>query len=75
MSAWESLMKSRKFWLMMFDLILSVTIYFVTKYAGPAYADDALFLISVMQAPILFVIMGIAVEDASQKLGGRDVRN
>ena len=74
MTAWGSLIKSRKFWLMMFDLIVSVTVFFVTKYAGPAYADDALFLIGVVQAPILFVIMGITVEDAAQKLSGRDVR-
>lgn len=59
---------------MVFDLLLSVTIYFVTKYAGPAYADDALFLIGVMQAPILFLIAGITVEDASVKLGGGKVR-
>jgi len=74
MSPWESLMKSRKFWLMMFDLLISVTVFFVTKYAGPAYSDDALFLIGVMQAPILFVIMGITVEDSAQKLGGGTVR-
>ena len=74
MSPWESLMKSRKFWLMMFDLIVSASIYFITKYAGPAYSDDALFLIGVMQAPILFLITGITVEDAATKLGGRDVR-
>ena len=74
MTAWGSLMKSRKFWLMMFDLIISVTVYFVTKYAGPQYADDALFMIGAMQAPILFVIMGITLEDTAQKLSGRDVR-
>ena len=74
MTAWGSLIKSRKFWLMMFDLILSVTIYFVTKYVGPPIADDALFLIGAVQAPILFLIMGITVEDSAQKLSGRDVR-
>ena len=74
MSPWQLLIKSRKFWLVLFDLVLSVSIYFVTKYAGPAYADDALFLIGVMQAPILFLITGITVEDAAQKLSGRDVR-
>jgi len=74
MTAWGSLIKSRKFWLMMFDLILSVTVFFVTKYAGPEYSDDVLFLIGAVQAPILFVIVGITVEDSAQKLSGRDVR-
>jgi len=74
MTAWGSLMKSRKFWLMMFDLVVSALIFFIAKYAAPALADDALFLIGVIQPPILFVIAGITVEDAAQKLSGRDVR-
>ena len=74
MTAWGSLIKSRKFWLMLFDLVVSVTIYFITKYAMPSLAEDALFLIAVIQPPILFVIAGITVEDAAQKLSGRDVR-
>ena len=74
MTAWSSLIRSRKFWLMIFDLVVSMSIFFITKYAAPAFADDALFMIGAIQPPILFVIAGITVEDAAQKLSGRDVR-
>ncbi len=64
-----SLFKSRKFWIMIVDVVVSSATYFITKYAAPDLAKDILFLIGAWQPVVLFVIGGIALEDAAAKLG------
>lgn len=61
------ILKSRKFWIMVVDIVVSIATYFLTKYAAPALAGDILFLIAALQPAVLFVIGGIALEDAAEK--------
>ena len=63
----SDLFKSRKFWLMVFDVIISAASYFITKYVNPAAAEDALWMIGLLQPVIISLITGIAIEDAALK--------
>ena len=64
------LLKSRKFWLMVVDLVVSLAGYFITKYVNPGAAQDALFIIGALQPVIIAVIVGITVEDAAALRAG-----
>ena len=64
------LFRSRKFLTMLLDVGVSLAAFFITKYAAPALADDMLFVIGTLQAPVLFVIGAWAVEDAAAKRAG-----
>ena len=64
-----ALLRSRKFWLMVFDVLVSTAVYFVTKYVSPDLAENILWLIGSWQPVIIAVIVGIAVEDAAEKRG------
>lgn len=57
------LLKSRKFWLMVVDIVISVSTYFVGKYVSPDAAKDVLFLIASLQPIILAVIVSITVQN------------
>ena len=61
------LLKSRKFMLMMVDVILSNVTYFVTIFIAPERAEMALWLIGSWQPVIISVIIGITAEDAAVK--------
>jgi hypothetical protein len=63
MNPWGSLLRSRKFWVMLMDLVLSMTIYFVGKYAAPVLAEDVKFIVASIQPVFLFLIGAIAYED------------
>ena len=57
------LFKSRKFLIMLVNVIISVATYFVTKYVNPEAAKDVLFLIGAMQPVVLAVIASITVQN------------
>lgn len=59
------LLQSRKFWIMCVDLVVSVSGYFLTKYANPAAAQDALFLIGSLQPIILLVVGSMTVQNVA----------
>ena len=59
--------KSRKFWLMVFDVVISTATFFVTNYISPELQKVILFLIGAWQPVVISVIIGIAVEDAAVK--------
>lgn len=59
--------KSRKFWLMAVDVIISTATFFVSKYISPDVAENILWLIGAWQPVIIAVIIGISVEDAAVK--------
>ena len=63
----STLLKSRKFWLMIFDVVVSTAVYLVTQYVNPALAEKIIWLIGAWQPVIIAVIVGIAVEDAAEK--------
>lgn len=63
----NGLLKSRKFWLMISDVIISNITYFVTMFVAPEKAEMALWLIGSWQPVIVAVIIGITAEDAATK--------
>ena len=63
----STLFRSRKFLLMIFDVVISTATFFVSKYTTPDLAENILWLIGAWQPVIISVIVGIAVEDAAEK--------
>lgn len=59
----SSIFKSRKFWIMVVDVVVSVTTYFVGKYLNPEAGKDILFLIGALQPVILLVIASITLQN------------
>jgi hypothetical protein len=58
-----NILKSRKFWLMIADVVVSTATYFITNRIDPALAKDILWLIGSWQPVIIFLIGSIAYED------------
>jgi hypothetical protein len=56
------LLRSRKFWLLILDVVVSATLYFVGKYA-PVAAEDVKFLIALLQPVFLLLIGSIAYQN------------
>ena len=63
----QALLKSRKFWLMILDVVISTITYFVTAYVAPDIAEQIIWIIGAWQPVIVALIIGIAVEDAAEK--------
>lgn len=61
------LIRSRKFWLMILDVVISTVTFFVTKYASPELAEDIIWLIAAWQPVFVAIIIAIAQEDAAVK--------
>lgn len=61
------LLKSRKFWLMVFDVVVSTATYLISNLIDPVLAERIIWLIGAWQPVIIAVIVGIAVEDAAEK--------
>lgn len=61
-----NLLRSRKFLLMLLDVVLSIALHFISKYA-PQAVGDVNFLIVTLQPVFIAVIGGIAYEDAAMK--------
>jgi hypothetical protein len=60
-----TIFKSRKFWLMVSDVVISTATYLVSSYIDPVLADKIIWLIGTWQPVVIAVILGIAVEDAA----------
>lgn len=63
----KPLFKSRKFRIMVADVVVSLVLYFSVKYLAPDIVADIKFLIAAFQPVVWFVINGIAKEDAALK--------
>ena len=61
------ILKSRKFWLMMVDVVVSTAAYFIAKYVAPETGNDIMWLIGAWQPVVISLIVGIAVEDSAEK--------
>lgn len=64
MNPFLSLLKSRKFLVLIFDVITSLLIYFVGKYAGAAVADLK-FVIGIVQPMWLLIVGAIAAQNVA----------
>ena len=60
-----SIWKSRKFWIMVFDIAVSTATYFLTAYAAPDVAKNILWVIATWQPIVIAVIVSIAAEDVA----------
>jgi hypothetical protein len=60
-----SLFRSRKFWLAVSDVVVSLVTYFVGKYLDPKASADILFLIGSLQPVWLLVIGSIVVQNVA----------
>ena len=63
----QTLLRSRKFWLMVLDVVISTITYFVTAYVSPEIAEQIIWVIGAWQPVIVALIVGIAMEDAAVK--------
>ena len=61
-----ALFKSRKFWLLVLDVVVSVTLHFVGQYASPATYNDVQFLIVTLQPVFVTIIGAVAYEDGQR---------
>lgn len=63
----KALLWSRKFWLGILDVVVSLTLYFTAKYSDPSFADDVKIVIGILQPLFITLIGSIAYEDAAAK--------
>lgn len=64
------LWKSRKFRILVFDTVIAVVTFIVTRFLAPDYQGDVLLLIGLLQPVVLALILGIAWEDSAAKRAG-----
>ena len=69
MNPMSSLLRSRKFLLLVLDTVISLVLYFVGKYAAQGLFEDVKLVILTMQPVFVAIIAGIAYEDGQQKRG------
>lgn len=62
MNPFALLLRSRKFWLLVLDTVVSLGLFFAAKYAPGALADIK-YLIVALQPVVVTVILAIAWED------------
>ena len=67
------LLHSSKFLAVVIDVVLSLAVYFVSKYFAPTIAEDVLFVIAAFNVVFATLIAGIAAEDAAAKRSGNYV--
>ena len=65
-----NLWESRKFRIMVYDTVVALIMFTLSHFFGPEVKEAMIELIAILQAPILVVIGGIAIEDAAQKRAG-----
>jgi len=66
----QGLLRSRKFLLLCLDTVISLVLFFVSKYAAPELAEDIKFVIAAYQPVFVSLIVAISVEDAAAKRAG-----
>jgi hypothetical protein len=70
MNPWKLLFRSRKFWLMILDTVISLVTFFVTKYAAPSAVEDVKVIILTLQPMFVMLIFSVAYEDAARLRAG-----
>lgn len=68
-----ALLRSRKFWTLIVDVLTSVILYFGAKYAGASFYEDIKFLITILQPVFAILIGAIAYEDGAKSKAQRYV--
>lgn len=63
------MLDSRKFKLALFNAVVAVVLLLIGQFA-PDWKQMAEALLAAISAPLLMLILGIAIEDAGQKASG-----
>jgi hypothetical protein len=71
----SGLFQSRKFWLLVLDVVLGIATYFVNKYAAPDIAGDVKFVFASLQPMFVAVIVGIFAEDNAERKMKSSIRD
>jgi hypothetical protein len=66
----DGLLRSRKFWLLVLDTVISLGLFLVGEFLGPETAEKITYAIGLIQPVFVAVIVGIFVEDAAAKRAG-----
>jgi len=66
MNPFQLFVRSRKFWLLVLDTVISLALFFVGKYGGPSAMEDVRFVILTLQPVIIALILSIAYEDGAR---------
>ena len=66
-NAFMLLLQSRKFLLLVLDVVISLALYFVGKYAGAGVFEDVKLVITSVQPIFIAIIVAIAIEDGAAK--------
>lgn len=69
-SPFKGLLRSRKFWLLVLDVVISSILFFGGKHLGESAFEDIKFLVGVLQPVFVFIIAAIAYEDGAAKRAG-----
>ncbi len=69
-TGWDGLRRSRKLWVMMVDVVVSLTLYFAAKYLDRSLYDDIYFVIGLLQPIAMTVVAMIAHEDVNAMKAG-----
>jgi len=70
MNPFVGLLRSRKFWLLILDTVVSLLTLAITQFAAPDAIEFVLVVIGTVQPVFVAVIVGIFVEDAAAKRAG-----
>lgn len=66
----SGLLRSRKFWLMLSDVLGSLILYFAVKYLNPSLAEDVKVVLAGLQPVVIALIGSIAFEDFARNWPG-----
>ena len=69
MNPFKALLQSRKFWLLILDTVVSMTIYFGGKYLQTG-SEDVVFMVAALQPAFALAIHAITREDVAQLEAG-----
>ena len=67
----QRLLHSSKFWALVFDVVVSLVLYFGLKYLSPTLYEDVEFFVLAIQPIFLALIGAIAWEDSAAKKAGQ----
>ena len=62
----KTLLQSRKFLLLVLDVVVSLVLYFSAKYAAPSVVEDIKTVIALMQPVWVAVIVSITVQNVAE---------
>lgn len=63
--------QSRKFRILCADALFATILLITVTFLAPEWSDFAIKMVAILQAPIVALIAGIAIEDAGYKASGK----